>query len=252
MLFSELCLLNDLTRLLSRIWREVVLWVWIHFLHLTFGSLIYWSEAPPIFFSLFDQLWKPACHLHPFPGTWTRGHSFWTIQSHTSDDSRWVTMPTLPLQRLCEAEWGHDTLQRVMSIWVEGHKVINWSGLIVSQSTMRQLSVWGKSYLLLHRLLELQMFPCRKRSCNVKPANVPIMSPCWHPGAAAVVLGCPGSLSVQDCRGPGNMTQLWAVHAMDRDMASRLRGTHAWPLCSSKWVSLPLFTQWPQVSWEGL
>lgn len=140
----------------------------------------------------------------------------------------------------------------VMSIWVEGRKVISWSGLIVSQSTIRLLSVWEKGYLLLHWLLALQMVLCRKRSCNVKPKNAPIMSPCWHPSAADVFLGGPGSLFVQDCRGPGNMTQLWAVHAKDPDVASRLRGTHAWLLCSSKWMSLPLFTQWPQVSWEGL
>lgn len=61
----------------------------------------------------------------------------------------------------------------------------------------------------------------------MKPENAPIMVSCWHPGAAAVFPGGPRSLFVQDCRGPGNMTQLWAVHAMDLDVASRLRGTQA-------------------------
>ena len=66
MLFSELCLLNDLTRLLSRIWREVVLWVWMHFLHLTFGSLVYWSEAPPFFFAIWPAM-KASLPSTPFP-----------------------------------------------------------------------------------------------------------------------------------------------------------------------------------------
>ena len=160
--------------------------------------------------------------------------------------------PHFPARELVKLSEVMTPSEGVMSIWVEGHKVINWSGLIVTQSTIRLLSVWEKGYLWLHRLLALQVFLCRKRSCNVKPENAPIMVSCWHPGAAAVFPGGPRSLFVQDCRGPGNMTQLWAVHAMDLDVASRLRGTHAWPLCSSKWVSLPLFTQWPRVSWEGL
>lgn len=89
----------------------------------------------------------------------------------------------------------------VMSLQVEGHRIINCSGLMVSLSKVKLVSGWGKGYLLLHRSLALQMLFCRKRSCSVKPENTHIMSLCWR----LVLLFFLGVQGVSLCRIAGDL-----------------------------------------------
>ena len=68
----------------------------------------------------------------------------------------------------------------------------------------------------------------------MKPENAHLISLWWHLGLLVFSFGVQWSLFVQDCGGPGNKTQLWAVPVKVPDAVSRSEGKHAWPLCSAR------------------
>lgn len=160
MFFSEFYLqqasLNNLPCLLSRIWREVVLWVLMCSLHRNFVSFNYgWEEA----FLPSDLLSKPVLYLCS-SGIWTKGRG-----PEQPKATQVVTTPSLPrwpcphfppgvsvkLSEVIKLSEGE------MSIQIRGHGVIKLSGLMMPQSNVKLVNVWGRGYLLLHRLLALHM-----------------------------------------------------------------------------------------------
>ena len=55
-----------------------------------------------------------------------------------------------------------------MSIQIAEHRVINLSVLIVPQSNVKLVTVWGKGYLLLHRLLASPMLFLEELQCETR------------------------------------------------------------------------------------
>lgn len=124
MLFSEFCLeqgsLNTVTCSLSRILKEVVLWVLMHFFAFKFQvtQLLGWKSL--FFFFLFGFLWKPVHHLSS-PVISTKAFRFWTTWSQASHNTSLLTSgPFLPAS--VKLRGVIKLPQRVMSIGLEDTK----------------------------------------------------------------------------------------------------------------------------------
>lgn len=209
----------------------------MHSLCRSFVPLSYWCEEA---FWLSDLLWKPVGCLGSAPGLWAEGYRFWTTCGRARGDAPLVTVPTIPSQSECEAQWGHEALGRgdVYSdrrTW--NHKAFRAEGASEQCKAGERLG----ERLVIYDFIgfwHCRCYFCRKtsqKSCDMKPENAHIVSLCGLLVLLVVFFGVQWGLMVQDGGRPGNMTLIWAVRVKEPGMGRRSGGNRGWPWGDARW-----------------